>query len=338
MQRCRECGMPVEFRFIDGRCIPLHTNGGCSYSDQRVDNSGTRRSAESECRKTSCPMCNATVYFIRHNGGSVWIEPPLGPPWERHSCFLSEESGIRFVSPISSELKAKLGANENLVTGVVRLSEISKDRRQTILEVNIGADEALSILIKGGADSLLGQLVIIAPDKRRIYRAAEARICFNITAVLAGPEALTARGAPLSLRLSPEQMDKVRADIKHGELSDRQHRARRKYQSQGLSGAWKLSELMLVIPLVTSKDKDRAVHMAAIMVIERAEGHGDCSGAAILVLSLPKAKQKRIIDWFWEHSPIRIDLLRKSRKAYIHKTVEGIHRPFRSQLARTRPI
>lgn len=37
-----------------------------------------------------CVYCGENVYFIRHNGGCVWLEPPLGPPWEKHSCYYND--------------------------------------------------------------------------------------------------------------------------------------------------------------------------------------------------------------------------------------------------------
>lgn len=35
---------------------------------------------------TTCPECGASVFFIRHNGGSVWVDA-LGWPWPKHGCF-----------------------------------------------------------------------------------------------------------------------------------------------------------------------------------------------------------------------------------------------------------
>ena len=59
------------FRFIDGICRPLE-----------IDNSND----ENFCRSSKCPKCGSPVFFIRHNGGSVWIDS-LGYPWPKHSCF-----------------------------------------------------------------------------------------------------------------------------------------------------------------------------------------------------------------------------------------------------------
>ena len=338
MQRCRQCGEPVEFRFIDGRCIPLHTSGGCSNSSGAADNARVTRSADSECRKTYCPTCREPVYFIRHNGGSVWIDPPLGPPWERHPCF---DAGARDSNPaqlISPDLAAQLGVHEQLVTGVVCMSEVSKDRRLTILNIIIGEGQSLTLLIKGGASALVGQLIVIACADRLIYRASEARICFVINAVLAGPDSLTGRGAILHLPLSLDAVQKVRAELKHGTLSEKQHRALRKFRDQGLKANWKLPELLMLAPLISGKDQDRAIHSAAVMIIEQAESHGDCSAAATLVRLVTPAKRIRLIAWFRAYSPISIDITRKRRKAHIYRTPSGIHRPWLTSVARTTPL
>jgi hypothetical protein len=42
--------------------------------------------AEGDCRPTTCPICGAQVFFIRYNGGSVFVDE-LGVPWPRHACF-----------------------------------------------------------------------------------------------------------------------------------------------------------------------------------------------------------------------------------------------------------
>lgn len=338
MQLCRECGRPVEFRFVDGRCIPLHTSGGCSDIPSGQPFGSIKRSADTECRKTLCPKCRGIVYFIRHNGGSVWVEPPLGPPWERHACFEREGARPAMAAPVNPILAERLGKHEGLVTGVVLTCEVSKDRKQTILEVVIGADETLSLLVKGGADALLGQLAIIHPADRLLYWASKEGFGFRIIAVLGGPEALTGSGGPLRLPLSPGELQRVRDEIRHGELSDKQHRALRRFREQGLDTAWKLPDLLALVPVLQGKDKDRALHRAAVMVIEHAEEHGDCSGAVILARCLSGVRRKRLESWLWCHSPIRIDLSRKRRKAYIFKTAEGEHRPFLTAASRNTPI
>lgn len=41
---------------------------------------------------TTCPRCKAEVFFVRHNGGSVYFDE-LGPPWPKHGCFDDDRYG-----------------------------------------------------------------------------------------------------------------------------------------------------------------------------------------------------------------------------------------------------
>jgi hypothetical protein len=64
-------------------------------------------------RPTRCPKCGAYVYFVRHNGGNVWLDE-LGPPWPKHPCFDDE--------PIAALLRARMRldqGNESDTFGVI---------------------------------------------------------------------------------------------------------------------------------------------------------------------------------------------------------------------------
>lgn len=123
MATCNKCGEEIEFRYIDGRCKPIHQGGGwhCSGSDSDTTSSQVRSSGvrdwtlrnESLCRSTTCPECGQDVFFIQHNGGSVWVDESLhekggsrrhlrvsNPKGDgRHLCrmlFISSDLRIRF--------------------------------------------------------------------------------------------------------------------------------------------------------------------------------------------------------------------------------------------------
>jgi hypothetical protein len=72
MGLCWDCDEEITFRFIGGVCTPIHESGRCG-----------------EYRKTAIPVkcrkCGQAVYFVQHNGGSVWFDE-LGPPWPKHPC------------------------------------------------------------------------------------------------------------------------------------------------------------------------------------------------------------------------------------------------------------
>lgn len=88
---CPSCKEQVSYRIIQGRTIPIGCKCGGWNSNQHREPDECRRNynswPESDfCRPTRCPKCQAEVYFIRHNGGSVWVDD-LGSPWPKHACF-----------------------------------------------------------------------------------------------------------------------------------------------------------------------------------------------------------------------------------------------------------
>ena len=73
MAHCDRCGQSIEFRWVGGRLVPLHLDGPCGgLRGERP------REPQPTCWATECPECAAEVFFIRHNGGSIWVDPPLG--------------------------------------------------------------------------------------------------------------------------------------------------------------------------------------------------------------------------------------------------------------------
>lgn len=322
--------MPVEFRVVDGRAIPFHFNGSCPGARGGPAFERVRRSEESECRKTNCPTCREPVFFIRHNGGSIWIEPPLGPPWDRHPCFeTAPATGGRTKSApfASTELTRQLGGHSEPITGVVVGTEISADRRQTVLEIATGEDTVLTLLVKGGADAWIGELVIVSRSQMRVYLASDPTYCFVI---------LNDQAPPIEGKTTLPTVTVSAVD--DDSLSKKQRSLLRRYREKGFGADWKPVDAGHLAPLIAGKDQDRAVHVAALGILEHAERHNDISRALPLVTSLPRAKRERLIRWFHQFSPISIDLQRKDRKAYVFKTPSGERRPFRIADARSTSI
>lgn len=166
MATCSRCGDPIKFRYIDGRCVPLHQYGGCTgvRSEKVTDYSGYNISRESTCFSTQCPGCGDEVFFIRHNGGSVWIDPPLGPPWYKHACFatsLSSETRTTLVAEYNLtplEAEKEEGA---LILGVVKSTRVDTFKeRFTDISFETGNDETRNIRLKNNAGFLLGKLCV----------------------------------------------------------------------------------------------------------------------------------------------------------------------------------
>lgn len=187
MAICSRCGNEIEFRYIDGRCIPLHLYGsGCGGSARSDVNDypGYRRSKESTCFLTRCPECQDEVYFIRHNGGSVWIDPPLGPPWYKHPCMdfaYVAAKGIRH--PIISESAlAKFKQCESLIIGIVKEAEASWSKRYSLINIETGRDTSIVLLMKNNAGFLVGRLVIYDQRGKSVSWVEDDSYRFNVIA------------------------------------------------------------------------------------------------------------------------------------------------------------
>lgn len=95
---CPSCGQPVSFITVDGRSTPLHSwgGGGCKGGDgwySQTSSNGVWTTGN-VCWPTACPECKATVFFVRHNGGSAWFDR-LGHPWPKHPCMMTRQSEKR---------------------------------------------------------------------------------------------------------------------------------------------------------------------------------------------------------------------------------------------------
>lgn len=96
MTFCPTCGQPVRFyTSLSGQRIPAGCRCGGGQGGSWATDAGFSSSAlyqyDSSCWPTSCPQCGADVYFVRHNGGSVWFDD-LGWPWPVHACMSHEGS------------------------------------------------------------------------------------------------------------------------------------------------------------------------------------------------------------------------------------------------------
>lgn len=185
MSLCNRCGKPVEFRYVNGRCVPLHIDGGCSdYAASSVnDYSGTYRSQERTCFPTKCPKCGDEVFFLRHNGGSVWVDPPLGWPWYKHGCFNIEASSPQNSLALAYEISAPdsaSGSGELWVIGVVKSTDVRPSKEVTDAIVDTGASSRLSLKIKNNAGYLFGKLVVVDSQFNLVFPAEHPEHRFDV--------------------------------------------------------------------------------------------------------------------------------------------------------------
>lgn len=121
MPNCDTCGGEIEFRYIDGRCVPIHLNGGCSagsgYGYTWGSGAGLFRESSRgtpfvfqythlisyAAPNAHCPVCGEPVFFYESPfGGRVFFDE-LGPPWLKHPCTENDKNLAAFIRTTDRE-------------------------------------------------------------------------------------------------------------------------------------------------------------------------------------------------------------------------------------------
>ncbi len=80
MQHCFYCGEAIETPGDDPHTVPFHSQGDCSYRRARE-----MKTLRNFYHRSRCPKCAHDVFYLRHSGGSVWLNS-MGYPWPKHPC------------------------------------------------------------------------------------------------------------------------------------------------------------------------------------------------------------------------------------------------------------
>lgn len=339
MATCGICGNPVQFVMLDGRAIPLHLSGRCNGPAAGQGGDRRVRSEDSFCRPTRCPECGDAVFFVRHNGGSVYLDPPLGAPWSRHPCMPPKPKATKAGGPAKGVLPPQsvldaLAQVPGLITGVAVQADLGPKRKYTVLTIEVGELAPLKLFVRGGADALVGGLVVIDPKQRHVHPIEDAALPFRVMAALAIPAAY----AELLARLSDtsavvgfkRQFEPTQPKLNQGPL--------RKYRQQGFGGDWKIKQRLGLIELLQGQEKREAIHAAAMAVLEWGEAHGDVSAAAQLVNMLLPATRRQVIEWFRLFSPVMFNLKCGEYVVRVRKSDGGSRAAYQLVAARAKPF
>lgn len=114
------------------------------------------------CAERPCPKCKMPVYFIRHNGGSLWVEE-LGWPWEKHGCFAD------FIIP--SHLSGLHRRIPQIKNGIIVHSTNQKGGIGDYFVIKADCGNFYEVIIREGLDlkSLPGELVAFSVSNRKVY-------------------------------------------------------------------------------------------------------------------------------------------------------------------------
>ncbi len=161
MSTCSKCGARVQFRYVDGRRVPIHDGGGWKCSGSPVENAVVKaktlaRSAKPDiifaygddyARPVVCSKCGASVFFVRHNGGSAWFDS-LGHPWPKHACFDSDR-------PVSKSFLELLSHGK----GGAQLGAVTALDERGRVTIQLWNGDVLKVATWHSGSDLVGQLV-----------------------------------------------------------------------------------------------------------------------------------------------------------------------------------
>lgn len=126
------------------------------------------------CRATTCPIkgCHP-VYFIRHNGGSVWVDE-LGWPWPKHACFDEPSEPTRTFSTWAT----KSSGLTNPKLGIVIQFQKPFQHTEPLLIVRLTDSSVVSVVLRWTPPegSLLGALVVLSKEDNMLLHEKHAEI------------------------------------------------------------------------------------------------------------------------------------------------------------------
>src|SRR3546814_8569402 len=141
----------------------------------------------------------------------------------------------------------------------MRISDWSSD---------VCSSDLLVVLVKGGADSFVGKIVIVDGPQRLIFCADERRFAFSIPNALSVPRAFIDAGIDLPELLGSSKAKKLRSTIEPalpGELSEKQRQLLAKYKAPGGGGKWKLPNLLQLIAILKGHEKDEVADRTRVV-------------------------------------------------------------------------
>jgi hypothetical protein len=140
--------------------------GGWNYGERElvVRNYIYSEKFKDVCYPTKCPVKGCQpVWFIRHNGGSVWLDK-LGWPWPKHGCIYetSDDDAYAFVTALANKQESPTHFHLGLLNS---MSDISSQQGP---KLQIGSLDGSLSIVRGAPyknyHQLLGELVIFSKE------------------------------------------------------------------------------------------------------------------------------------------------------------------------------
>jgi hypothetical protein len=133
--------------------------------------------SEDFTRRTICPECRKEIFFVRHNGGSVWFDS-LGMPWPKHPCKYENEANSYFYdgnlvhNSDERNLHNKIEVNKNRVKNAILVVLVGFERCYSFInlifkcsnnqEIYVGISKTFS------CEYYLGKLFFLSTEEMKI--------------------------------------------------------------------------------------------------------------------------------------------------------------------------
>lgn len=119
---------------------------------------------DSCCAPSVCKFCGATVFFVRHNGGSVFFDS-LGWPWPKHACLVKAREPTWYLY-ISRRTQGEVKRFSSIGV-IVRAKWICSSpplpsRVVLAFDGGVGHRKCISVHGSNSADYYLGQIAAIS--------------------------------------------------------------------------------------------------------------------------------------------------------------------------------
>ena len=142
-------------------------------------------------RSTRCPKCGQDVFFIRHNGGSVWVDE-LGWPWPKHGCFDEPHTA----TSVFANWSVKASGFENSKLGVVTCIRPAStpNNPDKLVEIKLSDEIKVGLFLRMMPEesALLGALVCISIENKLMLHERLGEIAFHQLVELSVPTSLNA--------------------------------------------------------------------------------------------------------------------------------------------------
>ena len=145
-----------------------HVSGGYDYQNKDKQ---FLRNLNDFTRSTRCHYCNKPVYFVRHNGESVWFDE-LGQPWPKHPCYYEPINLSRGEAQATKAIETWIHRLRRPFVGVVIDATVDKATQAKYLHLHCTDDKVrqVRVYVTFSLEGSIGEFVIYSNEDGQLVR------------------------------------------------------------------------------------------------------------------------------------------------------------------------